>query len=458
MPVTSQHSTYAAAADKWKTVRDCVSGQKAVKAAKTRYLPGFVPEDKARYDAYVKRARFLNVTGRTLKALTGAVFRKDPEIELPAELEYLLENMDGSGQSVTQLAKRAVDEDLTIGRYGLLVDFPAADENLTAEQVAMLELQAYAAPYTAENIINWKTSVINGKLSYTLIVLKEMIEIPVDEFESRSEPQYRVLSLIDNIYQQNIYNEKGDLVEGPIIPKQGNGEYWPIIPFVFLGAQDNKPDVDEPPLYDLAETNISHYQVSADHMENLHIHGQLTLGISSSLSVEQFKEANPNGVAVGSRSGHFLGEGGSFTTATAPESTSLSKALEDIKADMVAIGGRIIQTRSGNQTAEAARIDASSEHSVLQTLVGNVSEGIEQVIEYIAMFMNADPEKVAFQLNRDFFDVQPDPQMVMALMGLRDAGDIATADVRAYLRKTGALAEDRTDQDLDLEAEVRPVL
>lgn len=450
MPVSTKHPSYQDAAEQWKTNRDACAGQKAIKDGKTRYLPGFQPEDIERYRAYVKRARFLNVTGRTKEALTGAVFRREPQSDLPTLLEYLNEDADGSGESLTQLAKRTVEEELQTARYGLLVDYPSAPEGLTEEQVQAFDLKAHIHPYRAESIINWDTKAIAGKKVLSLVVLSENVSEPVDMFESQPKVQYRVLALDESLnYYQQIYDERDQPVGNPAYPRDRDGKLFSEIPFVFIGAEDNKPDIDKAPLTDLADTNISHYQVSADHMENLHIHGQLTLGIASRMDWQQFKEANPNGVMVGARAGHFLGEGGSFTTATAPESSSLSKALDDLKADMIAIGGRIIQPKTGQRTAEEARIDSASEMSILETLVGNVSEGIEKAAEFCARFMGADPEDVEFKLNREFFDKMPDAQMLMTMMGLEDRGHMAQSDIRDYLRAVGVLKPERTDEDID---------
>jgi hypothetical protein len=450
MPVTSTHPTYDDAAERWQTVRDAIAGQQAIKAAGTRYLPGFVPEDKDRYKAYKLRARFLNITGRTKQALVGAVFRRKGQCDLPATIEYLRENADGGGESIEQIAKRAVDELIGTGRYGLLVDYPQAEPGMTREQVAALNLQATIAPYCAEAITHWKTSAVNGKQVLSMVKLKEEMAEEVDEFTSRKKKVYRVLRLENGVYTQTLYDEHEEILAGPSTPR-ANGSLMSYIPFVFMGAMDNKPGIDESPLYDLATTNISHYQVSADHMENLHIHGQLTLGIASSLSNAEFKEANPNGVFVGSRAGHYLGENGNFVTATAPESSSLSKALDDLKADMIAIGGRIVQPKGGNRTAEEARIDAASEHSVLQTLVDNASEGIEKAIEFVCDFMGANPDEAVFKLNTEFFPEDYDPQEIMARIAELDRGLIAKKDYRDWRRRTGGIAGDRTDEEIDEE-------
>lgn len=60
------------------------------------------PENRARYDAYLKRAVYYNATGRTLSGLTGIAFRRWPEIVLPASLEYIRDDVDGSGSTLIQ--------------------------------------------------------------------------------------------------------------------------------------------------------------------------------------------------------------------------------------------------------------------------------------------------------------------------------------------------------------------
>lgn len=451
MPVTTQHREYTAHLDQWTRNRDASKGQKAVKHAGHKYLPGFQPEDKERYESYKKRARFLNVTGRTKAALVGAVFRREPEVELPTIIEYLKEDADGSGESLTQVSKKIVDDTLQTGRYGLLVDYPSAPEGLTEEQVAAMDLRARIACYRAESIINWRTITIAGRQMLSMVVLEESAEKIKDNdpFEVSTEKQYRVLWLENGQYRQDIYDRHGELLAEPTYPRDRDGNPWNEIPFVFIGADANQPTPSDAPLSDLADANISWYQVSADHMENLHMHGQVTLGISSPLSYAQFKEANPNGIMVGALAGHFLGEGGGFTTATAPESSSLSKALEDIKADMINIGARLVQPRTGQKTAEEARIDAASEMSVLETLVGNVSEGIEKAVEFVARFMGADDAAAEFSLNREFWDYTPDAQILATIMGLEDRGHMAATDVRDYLRRVGMLKPERTDEEID---------
>ena len=88
-------------------------------------------------------------------------------------------------------------------------------------------------------------------------------------------------------------------------PRQSGGAPWKEIPFIIPGSVNNDPCVDPVTLYDLADVNLAHYRNSADFELNLHIHGSGTLFITSSMSAEEFKSVNPNGLLMGSQVGHF---------------------------------------------------------------------------------------------------------------------------------------------------------
>jgi hypothetical protein len=334
------------------------------------------------------------------------------------------------------------------GCGGLLTDYPSqGGAGLTEADVRQMELRPTIAFYPAESVINFKTIMVGGKAMLSLVVLREYEAIPKDEYEDRLEVRYRVLRFDEKgFYIQQVFDQDGKLVGEPIIPLQGNGARWEEIPF--------KLTLGESPLYDLAMVNIAHYRNSADHEENLYIHGQGTLFINpGEMTAEQFNEANPDGVQVGSRRGHVLGNGGSADMLQIEANSAVAKAMDDKEAQMIMLGARLITIKAQNQTAEAARIAASGEHSVLSDLVGNASEMIEASLEFAAIFAGADPEKVTYQLNDDFWDVSADPSTIMSSIQLLDRQVIAKSDFRTHLRKVGWLEQGRTDEDIDEEVE-----
>lgn len=439
------HDQYEDNIKRWRTMRATIGGQDVIKGEKRvngelyrprDFLPDFVPANKERYQAYLQRALFTNFTGWTHNGIWGAVFRKPfPTLELPEAIEYVKDDIDGTGHGLEQFVKEVTSEVLGVARYGILVDYPEG------------EGKAYVAVYNAESILDWSWEQVDGISRVTMVKLEEPATINRDH-----KSQYRYLMLDkEGWYFQQVWGEDERPLTDPIYPSKNNGENWDYIPFQFFGSEDNRPDVDKPPLLDIAWINISHYQNSADLEENLHIHGQGTLFVTSSLSVDQWKEANPGGVTVGSRTGHFIGPDGNAILLQLSEASAISKAQKDKVEDMIGIGARFIQDKGSTQTAEAARIGEAQQNSGLATAVGNVQDGIINVLKWMAEFQGGDPEAVEFEMNRDFFDRTLTAQEISAHIMLQDSGLSSKTASRKVIRRAGWIPGDMTDEAIDKE-------
>lgn len=464
MPITSTHPQYADQCERWARNRAACSGQDQVKRMTTEFLPDDNRLDQSReardrYARYLLRATWLPVSGYTKQGLIGMMARRPAEVELPTQIEYAKENADGAGLSLDQIAKLALAEIIEVGRLGLLVDYPAAEPGLSAEAVAQMGLAARMTIYKAESIDNWKLANIGGTLRLVMVKLCEIAEVEKDEFLLDVEKRYRVLRFVDGVYTQTVYDENEQQIGEVITPRQADGTAWDHIPFHILGATTNTPEVDEALISGIVDLNTAHYQMSADSAKNLHIHSGGTLVISSSMSNEQWKEANPQGVTVGADQGLFLGDTGNATLLQLDPASAVESKLERIETQMVAVGAHLISDTTRRDTAEAARIDASGKASSLSTAVSNVSEGIEAALEDMARFMGGDPEIVQYKLNQEFYPENIDAQTMMAMIQLIDRQVIAVKDARTKLRAGGLIAQNRTDEEIDAEAEdIEPLL
>lgn len=461
MPASTQNPEYQLYYDTWQQTRDAVCGSVAIKEKRARYLP--VPDGETgsegatnlryaneehkgtgtlRYRNYIKRAVFTNFTGRTKNALSGAVFRKEPNILIPDAISYLIDDSTGDGLSLVQLAKDELANILEVGRAGFLVDYPQAVEGLSAEDVSMLDLRANIVPYTAEQIINWKSNLISGRKLLVMVVLEEDYSSDEDEFGHDTKKQQRILRLNEDGYSQQIYRDDMPYSE-EFYPAKSDGSRWLEIPFIFCGAKNNDYSVDDAPLADIAEVNVAHYRNSADYEESCFLTGQPTLFITHSLSAEEWAEYNPNGIKLGSRAGHVLGSAGSAELVQATANTIVREAMNAKMAEMIAIGARIITDRSGNETAEGARIRFASENSVLGDVVNNLSEALQKCIEWVSEFMGVTGE-IEFYLNTEFYDKSVDPQLIMSMVTLLDREIIGEADIFDRLKAAGLVEPERT--------------
>jgi hypothetical protein len=475
MPVNTANKEYEGNKYKWSLVRDCCEGSEAVKNASrtdaapvgsgstletysgTKYLPAPNSSDNSqenvdRYKAYKKRANFVNFTGHSKEAFAGMVCRVPPAVELPTLMEPMRDNIDGMGNSLTDAIKRTLDEVLTTAREGILVDHPVMPAGLSQEQTA--GITATLKSYCAESIINWKTKMINGRMVLSMVVLKEEEAVPEDEFTDDYTTIYRVLKLTeDNVYIQNIYDEDGDLMsnvdgETDIIPRQHNGSAFDFIPFYFIGALNNDPHVDRPPLYDLAEVNLAHYRNSADYEESCFMVGQPT-PVMSGLTQGWVNDVLKGKVMMGSRAFVPLPTGGSAMLLQANPNQMPAEGMKMKEAQMIQIGAKIITDSGQAETAEAAKIRFSGQNSKLGTVVDNIEKAYEKCLEWVGIFMGVDATNIDVNLNREFYERGANPEMIMAQIQMLSNSVISVGDIRNYLRDTSYIDADRTDEDIE---------
>lgn len=440
-----KHEEYTKYAHRWRTMRGSIGGEDVLKGLTGEFepwefIPKFSPHDKDRYDALIKRAIYYNFTGNTHSGFTGAVFRKPQTIKLPDTLEYMIKNADGTGAGLEQVSREVVSEVLSPGRNGLLVDL--------GKQAGST---AYIKRYAAEKILDWAVSVRDSQAILTKVVLEEPAVIRKED-----KKQYRFLMLDESWrYYQVVYAEdEKTVIDDMSYPTKRDGSQLDYIPFQFFGSENNRPTVDKPPLFDIANINIGHFRNSADWEEFLHFHGQGTVFITSEMSGQQFKEANPNGITIGARAGHFIGPNGNAILLQMGAESALPDAMDRKVNQMIGIGAQFIDDSTTQQTATGTKVNASQRTSGLSKVVGNVVTGMQNVLAWTTDFMGGDPGKIEYDLNRIFYDESLTAQEATAIIMLKDAGFIATSDGRWVLRRSGWLRGDRTDELIDGEVEV----
>jgi hypothetical protein len=283
MPVTTMHRQYSAFAAKWKRCRDAYSGSDAVKDAGEAYLPRLGDQTDLEYKAYKTRALWYGATKRTVQGLSGAVMRKEPAITLKnEELKQDLENVTLNGVSLSAFAKTVIEETLQVGRCGVLCDM-SDDAAIPAS-----ERRPYWSFYAAEAIKNWHIEIRGGVPVLVKVVLYEESEQQkgADEFEYECKPQYRVLRLnAEGNYEVQVYTKaagaeatkEGEWIPGPVTIPQRRGAPLKYIPFVFINPTSVTPEIEDPPLIDLVDVNLSHYLTSADLEHGRHFCGLPTV-------------------------------------------------------------------------------------------------------------------------------------------------------------------------------------
>lgn len=437
MPVSEQHAEYRASSKRWELVRAIVNNDA------TKQIREVDPQDPLRSEQYRKDAILTNFTRLTKDGLKGLVFRRPATINVPTELEYLVDDATGCNSNIEQYAANVIGEVLDTSKNGILVDYP---ENPQAD------VKARFKTYCAESIINWRYQEYGSEYKLQMVVLQENILVKgVDMFDWQPQIQYRVLFLDDTgIYNQTIYDQNEKLSKVAFQPLDYHGQPLDEIPFEFVGSENNDATLQTIPLYDLAVINLGHYRNSADYEESIFVTGQpmVVINLGDHNQVE-FEAANPGGIRFGSRSGLIVGAGGSATLLQANANQLAQTAMNDKKADAVAIGARLVAPPGGRETAEAARIRFGAQNANLYNITKNVSLALEQCFNWAAKFMMETPTNAEVELNNQFYEEDADPNLIASEMMLFDRGLMTSEEVRMNLDKSGIQLGDTEPDPVD---------
>lgn len=457
----------------YKAIRDAIDGEVKIKAGKTKYLPQPNAEDEseenvARYDAYIERAVFYNVTARTLKGLVGQIFIKDPVIENPSLLNIVVEDANGGGVSITQSSKKAVGYVLSHGRAGLFVDYPATEGPATRAQLEAGDIRPTLNLYAPWRVLNWRTTKRGAREILSLVVLSETYVQSDDGFEMKEAEQFRVLRLgksqdnvqkgideSEDVYTVEVWRKEGGKfgISESYQPRDSSGALLKEIPFTFIGSENNDVDIDNPPLYDLASLNIAHYRNSADYEESCFIVGQPTPYFAG-LTEEWVKNVMGGTVTLGSRGAVPLPEGGSAGLLQAESNTMPKEAMEHKERQMVALGAKLVEQQTVQRTATEADLEATSENSTLSSSAKNVSAAYKWGLELCAVFVGAPETGIVFELNTEFDISNMTPQERAQLISEWQAGAISFTEMRENLRKVGVAKLDDDKAKTEIEAEL----
>jgi hypothetical protein len=425
MAVDSKHSEYLEYKCQWDRCEDVVEGQDEIHKEGIEYLPRLSGQTDAEYYAYKKRAMLYNASARTVNGLTGMLFMKPETIEAPAAMDSIIADVTMGGLSLHQFAEVISEEVITVGRCGVLVDYPPIVNAVTLAQAQAQGARPYATMYDAESIINWKTGRINNVEQLTLVVLEEENEISVDEFESKCEPQWRVLDLVNGAYRQRVFrkDKRGEFILMEEIFPQINGRVINKIPFEFFGVRDNTPCVDKPPLLDLVDVNLSHYRTTADYEHGLHF-----TGLPTPVVTGYYSDDKSASLRIGSGTAWLLPDPQSkafYLEFTGQGLGELREALRSKEAMMATLGARILAPeKRATEAAQTANIHRSSENSVLASIAQSISVGLTHVMEWLRDWSNITGD-VKVELNRDFIPNSMTAQDIDVLVKSWQAGAIS---------------------------------
>lgn len=414
--VSSVRPELASLKEKYEKVRDCLGGEEVVKSRGTKYLPP--PSDindiieRSRYDIYKQRATFLGITALTQRTVVGKLVVKPATIELPEQLGMLTDNVNGEGLQADQLLELALSETYAMGRGGFGADFA----RVTSDELSIADVREFSPTvsfYRAEDIPNWRINKHTQKLEMVTVI--EEYE-KYDEFAVIKEKQYKVWLLEDGGVRVQIWRSDNDsrgikrenyqiVEEYPLLLP--GGRPWTEIPFAIAGSSNNDWAIDEPPLYGMANIELSLFRNSADREEAVFRLGQPTPYTIGQLQEDQ-DDLQIKTIRFGSGRYIPLSAGSQIGLLQANPNTMIDKLEADKMGYLRFLGAmNFSQDNLGqNQTATGAVYQAMQAHAPLITTGRNVVSALRKALGFAGQFLGIEPESDEYEvkLNSDILD------------------------------------------------------
>ncbi len=203
-----------------------------------------------------------------------------------------------------------------------------------------------------------------------------------------------------------------------------------------------------PPLADIAELNLQHYQVQSDLSNQLHISSVPMLAIfGMPQSAEEISAGPGEALALPSPADCDA----KYIEPTGNSYEAQFKQLDRIAEQINALGlASILGSKLSAETAEAKRIDRSQGDSTMMVVAQQMQDLIDNCLRFQAEYMQ---ERTAGSslVNRDFMGVRLDPQEIQALLQLYTAGTITQETLLLQL-EAGEVLGDDFDVEQEIEA------
>jgi Domain of unknown function (DUF4055) len=253
---------YLLSLEKWEAVDAVLAGIIGLRSAGEQYLPMEPKEDEKAYQRRLKRARFAPWYKHLRNSAIAQVLRKPIQIvadgEVPITLAADLEDIDLQGNDLNSFCRELLEEAIDHGGVAVLVDYPVVSEsgNQTLADLAALKLRPYWVNLKAEEIIDARYRRIGGVRMLAELRIKRAVERPIGRFGKELVYQVRHYFLSAEGCNWQLWEElKGKEGEIEYVMKDYgliNLPYIPIVPLTKFFA--------EPPMLEIANLNLAHYQ------------------------------------------------------------------------------------------------------------------------------------------------------------------------------------------------------
>ena len=414
----------------WGLIEHLLGGTYKIRKGHRKFLPQEPRELDEAYDNRLRRSVLAPYYVRLERMLAGMLTRKPVRLDdVSDQIREQLFDVDLQGNDLQTWLYNTSRICIRYGHVGVLVDAPKSGDTG----------RPYWITYMPRDILGWRTEMADGQQKLTQLRLFEKVLVPDGLYGEKQVEQVRVLTPgAFEIFQKD---QKGDFR----VIDEGTTSLSEI---PFSVAYSNRVGVLEsfPPLADIAELNLQHYQVQSDLGNQLHISAVPMLALFGFPAAAEEISAGP-GEAIslpeGSDARYVEPQGNSYD--------AQFRRLDQIVSQINDLGlAAVMGAKLSAETAESKRIDRSQGDSTMMVVAQQMQDMIDNCLRFHADYLQ-ESQAGSSLVNRDFMGARLEPQEIQALLQLYTAGTVTQETLLLQL-EAGEVLGDDFDVEAELEA------
>ena len=403
-------------------VRDTIKGEKRVKDQGEVYLPKPTGMSVQAYQGFRARAPFLAVPRFTLDLMLGRVFRKDTIFTLPNKMNGRLPFLFHGRYDYQWVARKAMREVLSVGRIGFLLD-PDTSGPLDEVNIVVIESEAILEARKRD-----------GKL----------IEAKLRLDDCDDDEHWRLFLDDAGVYALQKFDK--DQAQSEVIVPSILGQTLNFIPLTVVNPTTFDPVCPvNPPLADIAQKAVYHYQLAAEYRQALHYVASPQPFVAGFTTDEMPSEIGPSKIWAARNPAAKA----QFVTYSGTGLEEVRNALEMTKMELASMGaGMLLPRVKGVEAARTVELKDQEEASFVTEVAETVSDGLEHVLRMAATWERADgAEDVSVAVNKDVVAAKIDAQTLTALHRAVLSGHVSFDTWFFNLKRGEIVPTERTADD-----------
>lgn len=438
----------------WVIVDALIGGTKAMRKAGHKFLPQWPKEDPVAYNDRLQLSTLFPAYSETIKNMTGRVFAEPIVVgdDVPTVIAGYMEDIDNQGNNLQVWAQGLFSGGLNKGLNFVLVDYPQTENLGTRADEIATGARPYAVIIKPEQVLGWKSEVVNGQPILTQFRYSESVEVedPDNEFDVKCIEQVRVLGPgFWRIYRQTGKENGWEIFDEGFTTL----DYVPIAVFYtnrtgFMTAT--------PPLLELAHLNIKHWQSQSDQDNILHVaRVPLLVAIGAGDMVGPDGVTVPWEMTIGTSAATRINEGGDlkFVEHSGQAIAAGTEALAALVEEMQQAGAKLLQKeKQATKTATQAREENAQETSQLETMAGQLEDCLDWILQIFADWIG-EPEGGHVEARGNFdADFQQETSLPV-LLNMAVQGRLSNETLFNEYKRRGVFASEANWDDERLKIE-----